>query len=241
MSTEGRFKCIRSFLLITGIVMVVVGVILLGFSFQFTTVGSVILSIGAGIILIYLLTYFIQVVRRCNENPATLESRVEDGHTGRENMASNSPNYAVPSYAEVVGMGTVQESAWTSTETEAPPSYDIVSENHYAAESTTNVDTENNDQPNTQEVIQGQPSDQENTEMFSQDNHHPVSELRRHIDREHLHLQLDTPPILRRINSDIHDLKGAMEHQVHLEPLTPPPLYEDILNEGVFQSIGQPP
>ncbi|KFV86548.1 hypothetical protein N308_11220, partial [Struthio camelus australis] len=49
-----------------------------------------------------------------------------------------------------------------------------------------------------------------------------------------MHLQLVQPPRLQRFVSDIHEVKGIEDRFEPLEPLTPPPAYENAVNDEVF-------
>ncbi|KFQ90941.1 hypothetical protein Y956_07976, partial [Nipponia nippon] len=50
-----------------------------------------------------------------------------------------------------------------------------------------------------------------------------------------MQLQLVLPPRLQRFVSDIHEVKGIEERFEPLEPLTPPPAYENAINDEVFE------
>uniref|UniRef100_A0A8D2KS99 Uncharacterized protein n=1 Tax=Varanus komodoensis TaxID=61221 RepID=A0A8D2KS99_VARKO len=55
-----------------------------------------------------------------------------------------------------------------------------------------------------------------------------------------LHLCLVLPPRLKRIVSDTHELKGNTERLEQLEPLTPPPAYENTVGDEIFEEEFQP-
>lgn len=55
-----------------------------------------------------------------------------------------------------------------------------------------------------------------------------------------LHLRLVLPPKMKRVVSDIHEIKGAEERPERLEPLTPPPAYESPTDDDVFAEAFQP-
>ncbi|KFP85517.1 hypothetical protein N311_05598, partial [Apaloderma vittatum] len=50
-----------------------------------------------------------------------------------------------------------------------------------------------------------------------------------------MQLQLVLPPRPQRIVSDIHEVKGIEDRFEPLEPLTPPPAYESVVNDEVFE------
>ncbi|KFP04952.1 hypothetical protein N300_14111, partial [Calypte anna] len=50
-----------------------------------------------------------------------------------------------------------------------------------------------------------------------------------------MQLQLVLPPRLQRFVSDIHEVKGAADRLEPVEPLTPPPTYESVINDEVFE------
>lgn len=49
-----------------------------------------------------------------------------------------------------------------------------------------------------------------------------------------LRLRVVLPPRLQRFVSDTHELKGTEERPERLEPLTPPPAYENVIDEEIF-------
>lgn len=55
-----------------------------------------------------------------------------------------------------------------------------------------------------------------------------------------MHLQLVLPPGQQCFVSDINEMKGNADRFEPLEPLTPPPAYENAINDEVFDDAFQP-
>lgn len=55
-----------------------------------------------------------------------------------------------------------------------------------------------------------------------------------------LRLRVVVPPRLQRFVSDTHELKGIEERHDRLEPLTPPPAYENVTCDEIFEEEFQP-
>ncbi|KAH0628540.1 hypothetical protein JD844_009870 [Phrynosoma platyrhinos] len=217
MLSESRWRSLRQTLLVLFTATLLIGVTMLAISSDINPVGFFFLAVGALCLIGYLISVAAEQYLK-HQNPA------QENPTAprRPSQAGDNAAYEAPAYEEVVATGYLSEAAptiWTITSTPGttlpePPPYSVVIEP--AAHGETVVETVRvSVAPGTRRASEA--------DMHSK-----------------LRLRLVLPPRLQRVVSDNHELKGTEERLERLEPLTPPPAYENATGDEVFEEEFQP-
>ncbi|KAJ6653611.1 hypothetical protein lerEdw1_009045 [Lerista edwardsae] len=214
MLSESHWKSLRQTLLVLFATMLLIGVTMLAISSDINPVGFFFLTVGGVCLIGYLISLVAEHWLK-RHNPTDENSAAP----GRHVEAGVNEAYEAPSYDEVAATGYVPTPAiWTinsspGTSPGEPPPYSVVIEPPAHAETV--------------------------VEAFSV----PVAPgMRRasEADVQRLRLRVVLPPRLQRFVSDTHELKGTEERPERLEPLTPPPAYENVTEEEIFEEEFQP-
>uniref|UniRef100_A0A8C8RZP2 Transmembrane protein 139 n=1 Tax=Pelusios castaneus TaxID=367368 RepID=A0A8C8RZP2_9SAUR len=208
MWVESHWRGIRQALLFVFTTALLIGVTMLAVSSNINPVGFFFLGVGGLCLIGYLLSVFVECFLKHRHPQDTNQAA-----TRRQSQAGVNATYEAPAYEEVVTSGptvwTITSNSGTvSTTVGEPPPYSVVIEPPSLAE--TGVET------------------------FSVS---VASGTRRASEADagsRLHLRLVLPPKMKRVVSDIHDIKGIEERPERLEPLTPPPAYESPTDDDVF-------
>lgn len=195
--------------------MLLIGVTMLAISSEINPVGFFFLTVGGICLVGYLISiaaeHWLKRHNPTDENSAAPRRHVEAG----DNQA-----YEAPSYDEVAAAGYLPSPAiWTinsspSTSPAEPPPYSVVIEPPAHAETVVEAFS-----------VSVAPGTRRASEADVQ---------------SRLRLRVVVPPRLQRFVSDTHELKGIEERHDRLEPLTPPPAYENVTCDEIFEEEFQP-
>ncbi|XP_053156412.1 transmembrane protein 139 [Hemicordylus capensis] len=216
MLSEFQWRSLRQTLLVLFTATLLIGITMLAISSDVNAVGYFFLGVGGLCFLGYLFSVAVEhYQKRQNPTEGNNTASRRQSQTGRDNAA-----YEAPAYDEVAATGYVSTpTVWTITSSPGssqaePPPYSVVIE-----------------PPAHGETV---------VEAFSVS----VAPGTRRASEADLHsklrLRLVLPPRLQRFVSDTHELKGTEEQPERLEPLTPPPAYEHVTGEEVFEEAFQP-
>ncbi|XP_062984550.1 transmembrane protein 139 [Elgaria multicarinata webbii] len=217
MLSQSRWRSLRQTLLVLFTATLLIGVTMLAISSDINPVGFFFLAVGGVCLVGYL--FSVAAEQYLKHHNSTEENRPA---SRRQSQGGDNAAYEAPAYEEVVATGYLSDSAptiWTITSgpgtTQAePPPYSVVIE---------------------------PPADGETVvEAFSVS---VVPGARRASEADlpsKLHLRLVIPPRLQRFVSDTHEVKGTEERLERLEPLTPPPAYENAPGDEIFEEEFQP-
>ncbi|XP_009683460.1 transmembrane protein 139 [Struthio camelus] len=215
MWLESHWKNIRQTLLLLFTAALLIGVTMLAISSNINPVGYFFLGVGGVCLIGYLLSVFVECYLKHQRLHDTNERA-----PNRQSQAGVNAAYEAPTYEEVMTMSA--PAIWTIASNPGtvpsplnePPPYNVVIES--SARGETVVETLRVSVPPnircTSETDTG----------------------------SRMHLQLVQPPRLQRFVSDIHEVKGIEDRFEPLEPLTPPPAYENAVNDEVFEHAFQP-
>nr|XP_020671271.1 transmembrane protein 139 [Pogona vitticeps]XP_020671272.1 transmembrane protein 139 [Pogona vitticeps] len=217
MLSEAKWKSLRHTLLVLFTATVLIGVTLLALSSNMNPVGFFFIAVAALCLIGYLISVAVQQYLK-HQNPVEENQAAQRRQSqGRDNAA-----YEAPAYEEVVATGYLSESAptiWTITSSPGttlgePPPYSVVIE-----------------PPAHGETVVGSFS------VSVAPGARRASEADLH---SKVHLRLVLPPRLQRVVSDTHELKRIEDRPERIEPLTPPPAYENATEDEVFEEDFQP-
>ncbi|KAM8821043.1 transmembrane protein 139 [Eudromia elegans] len=214
MWLESRWKNIRQTLLLLFTAALLIGVTMLAISSNINPVGYFFLGVGGLCLIGYLLSVFIE----CYLKHQRLRDRNETSPS-RESQAGVNAAYEAPSYEEVMTMSG--PAIWTIASNPGtvpspltdPPPYNVAIES------------------STQET---------GVETFRVSVPSHITRTSEMDTGSRMRLQLVQPPRLQRFVSDIHEVKGTEDRLEPLEPLTPPPAYENAINSEVFEDAFHP-
>nr|XP_056704019.1 transmembrane protein 139-like [Euleptes europaea] len=213
MLSASHWRSLRQTLMVLFTSALLIGITMLAISSDINPVGFFFLTVGG----LCLVGYLISLVVEYYLKPEDLAN--ENGSASRrQSHARDNEAYEAPTYEEVVGTSQVS-TVWTITSGNAtspgdPPPYSVVIEPPTHSETVV--------QAFSVSVAPG-------TRRASEADMH-----------NKLRLRLVLPPSLQRFVSEDPDLKGADEHVVHLEPLTPPPSYDNLPGDEVFEEAAEP-
>ncbi|KAM6099865.1 transmembrane protein 139 [Theristicus caerulescens] len=214
MWLETNWKNVRQALLLLFTAALLIGVTMLAISSNINPVGYFFLGVGGVCLVGYLLTVFVECYLR-NQH----QHDAPEVPPSRQSQAGVNAAYEAPTYEEVMTVSV--PAIWTIASNPGlvpsplnePPPYNVVIES--AAQEEIMVEA----------LRVSVPSDAmraSETDTGSR-----------------MQLQLVLPPRLQRFVSDIHEVKGIEERFEPLEPLTPPPAYENAINDEVFEDAFQ--
>ncbi|KAM6474299.1 transmembrane protein 139 isoform 1-T3 [Liasis olivaceus] len=217
MLSASHWRSLRQTLLVLFSATLLIGITMLAISSEVNPIGVFFLVAGG----LSLVGYLISVAA---EQWLKHQNAGEEIQTAPRAQSQDGDNtaYEAPTYEEVVATGYLSDSVptiWTITSSPGitqgePPPYSVVIE-----------------PPAHGETV---------VEAFSVS----VAPSGRRASEADLHskvrLRLVLPPRLKRFVSDIHELKGSEERLERLEPLTPPPAYENVTGDEVFEGQFQP-
>lgn len=215
MWLEAHWKNIRQALLLLFTAALLIGVTMLAISSNINPVGYFFLGVGGVCLTGYLLSVFVECYLKNQHRHDTNEIPPNSQSQEAINAA-----YEAPTYEEVMTMSV--PAIWTIASNPGsvpsplsePPPYNVVIESIAQGE--------------TAVVLPGI-SVASNTRSTSE------------TDRDsRMHLQLVLPPGQQCFVSDINEVKGNADRFEPLEPLTPPPAYENAINDEVFDDAFQP-
>ncbi|KAJ7334967.1 hypothetical protein JRQ81_012908 [Phrynocephalus forsythii] len=212
MLSVSKWRSLRQTLLVLFTATLLIGVTLLAISSEINPVGFFFLAFGALCLIGYLISLAVEQYLK-HRNPVEQNYAAER----RPSQARDNAAYEAPAYEEVVATGYLSDSAptiWTITSSPGttlgePPPYSVVIEP--SAHGETMVGSFS---------VSVAPGARRASEA---DLHSKV------------HLRLVLPPRLQRVVSDTHELKQSEERVKRLEPLTPPPAYENAAEDEVFE------
>ncbi|XP_061493756.1 transmembrane protein 139 [Rhineura floridana] len=215
MLSESRWKSLRQTLLVLFTATILIGVTMLAISAEVNPVGFFFLAVGGTCLVGYLISVAAEQCLKHQNSAAENQADPE-----RQSQAGNNAAYEAPAYEEVVTTGYLSApTIWTITSGQGttqvePPPYSVVIEPSAHGETVVEAFSVS--------VAPG-------TRRASEADIHPK-----------LRLRLVLPPRLQRFVSDNHELKGVEERIERLEPLTPPPAYENVTGEEAFEEQFQP-
>ncbi|XP_077201967.1 transmembrane protein 139 [Paroedura picta] len=212
MLSTSNWRSLRQTLLVLFTSALLIGITMLAISSNINPVGFFFLGVGGLCLVGYLISLVVEYYVKPQNPPE------ENGSASRrQSHAVDNEAYEAPTYEEVVGTGQVPApTVWTITSGTAsspgdPPPYSVVIE----------------PPSHSQTVVEAfSVSVAPGTRRASEADMH--SKLR---------LRLVLPPRLQQLVSDNQELKGPEEN---LEPLTPPPAYDNVAGDEVFEETGQP-
>ncbi|XP_039194625.1 transmembrane protein 139 [Crotalus tigris] len=217
MLSESRWRSLRHTLLVLFSATLLIGITMLAISSEINPIGVFFLVAGGLCLVGYLISV---AVEQCLKNQNAGEET--QAAPRRQNHDGDNATYEAPTYEEVVATGYLSDSAatiWTITSSPGttqvePPPYSVVIE----------------PPPRGETVV-------ETLSVSVAPGARRASEADLH---SRLRLRLVLPPRLKRFVSDTHELKGTEERLERLEPLTPPPAYENVTGDEVFEGHFQP-
>ncbi|XP_048360462.1 transmembrane protein 139 [Sphaerodactylus townsendi] len=215
MLSASHWRSLRQTLLVLFTSALLIGITMLAISSDINPVGFFFLGVGGLCLVGYLISLVVEYYLK-PQNPTD-----ENGSASRrQSHARDNEAYEAPTYEEVVGTGQVPVSTvWTITSGTVtsqadPPPYSVVIE-----------------PPTHSETV---------VEAFSVS----VAPGTRRASEADMHnklrLRLVLPPRLQRFVSDSPELKGTEDHVERLEPLTPPPSYDNVTGDEVFEEAAEP-
>ncbi|ETE62499.1 Transmembrane protein [Ophiophagus hannah] len=216
MLSASRWKGLRHTLLVLFSATILIGITMLAISSEINPIGVFFLVAGGLCLVGYLISV---AAEHCLTHQNAEEAQAAPR---RQNHNGDNATYEAPTYEEVVATGYLSDSAptiWTITSSPGitqgePPPYSVVIEPPAHGETVVealSVSVE----PGARRASE--------TDLYSR-----------------LRLRLVLPPRLKRFVSDTHELKGSEERLERLEPLTPPPAYENMNIDEVFEGHFQP-
>ncbi|KAM3845398.1 transmembrane protein 139 [Vipera latastei] len=217
MLSESHWRSLRHTLLVLFSATLLIGITMLAISSEINPIGVFFLVAGGLCLVGYLISV---AVEQCLKHQNAEEET--QAAPGRQNHDGDNATYEAPTYEEVVATGYLSDSAptiWTITSSPGttqvePPPYSVVIETP----------------PHGETVV-------ETLSVSVAPGARRASEADLH---SRLRLRLVLPPRLKRFVSDTHELKGTEERLERLEPLTPPPAYENVTGDDVFEGHFQP-
>ncbi|XP_070598137.1 transmembrane protein 139 [Erythrolamprus reginae] len=217
MLSESRWRGLRHTLLVLFSATLLIGITMLAISSEINPIGVFFLVAGGLCLVGYLISV---AAEQCLKHQHAGEEA--QAAPRRHNHNGDNATYEAPTYEEVLATGYLSDSAatiWTITSSPGttqgePPPYSVVIEP--PAHGETVVETVS---------VSVEPGERR------------ASETDLH---SRLRLRLFLPPRLKRFVSDSHELKGSEERLERLEPLTPPPAYENPNVDEVFEGHFQP-
>ncbi|XP_060092336.1 transmembrane protein 139 [Heteronotia binoei] len=215
MLSASHWRSLRQTLLVLFTSALLIGITMLAISSDINPVGFFFLAVGGLCLVGYLVSLLVEYYLT-PENP-TDENR---SASRRQSQAGDNEAYEAPTYEEVVGTSQASvPTVWTITSGTAttqgdPPPYSVV------IEPPTHSET----------VVEAfRVSVAPGTRRASEADMH--SKLR---------LRLVLPPRLQRFVSENQELKGPEVPPERLEPLTPPPAYDNVAGDEVFEEATEP-
>ncbi|XP_030309761.1 transmembrane protein 139 [Calypte anna] len=215
MWLETHWRNIRQALLLLFTAGLLTGVTLLAISSNTNPVGYFFLGVGGVCLVGYLLSVFVECYLK-NQH----QRDADETPPNRQNQAGVNAAYEAPTYEEVMTMSV--PAIWTIT-------------------SNTGIVSSPLNEPPPYSVVTGSSAPEDT--MIEALSMSVVSETRHTSETDtssRMQLQLVLPPRLQRFVSDIHEVKGAADRLEPVEPLTPPPTYESVINDEVFEDAFQP-
>ncbi|XP_062427223.1 transmembrane protein 139 [Rhea pennata] len=215
MWLESHWKNIRQTLLLLFTAALLTGVTMLAISSNINPVGYFFLGVGGVCLIGYLFSVFIE----CYLKHQRVHDTNERSPNGQSQAGVNAA-YEAPTYEEV--MTTSAPAIWTIASNPGtvpsplnePPPYNVAIES-----------------PAQEETVV------ETLRVSALSSTWCTSETDR---GSRMYFQLVQPPRLQRFVSDIHEVKGIEDRFEPLEPLTPPPAYENAISDEIFENAFQP-
>ncbi|XP_063150782.1 transmembrane protein 139 [Candoia aspera] len=217
MLSVSHWRSLRQTLLVLFSATLLIGITMLAISSEINPIGVFFLVAGG----LCLVGYLISVAAEQWLKHQNAGEEAQEAPRTQSQVGGNT-TYEAPTYDEVVATGYLSDSVptiWTITSSPGttqgdPPPYSVVIEPPVHGETVVEAFT-----------VSMAPS----TRRASEADLHSK-----------LHLRLILPPKLKRFVSDTHELKGSEERLERLEPLTPPPAYENVTSDEVFEGQFQP-
>ncbi|XP_015272755.1 PREDICTED: transmembrane protein 139 [Gekko japonicus] len=215
MLSASHWRSLRQTLLVLFTSALLIGITMLAISSNINPVGFFFLGVGGLCLVGYLISLVVEYYLKPEDS--TDETR---SASRRQSHAAVNEVYEAPTYEEVVGTSQVSiPTFWTIT---------------------SGTPTSQGDPPPYSVVIEPPTHSETVVEAFSVSvapGTRRASEADMH---SRLRLRLVLPPRLQRFVSDNQELKDAEEHVERLEPLTPPPAYDNVTGDEVFEEEVQP-
>ncbi|KAL8202710.1 UNVERIFIED_CONTAM: hypothetical protein K2H54_023110 [Gekko kuhli] len=215
MLSASHWRSLRQTLLVLFTSALLIGITMLAISSNINPVGFFFLGVGGLCLIGYLISLVVEYYLKAEDSIDETRST-----SRRQSHAGVNEAYEAPTYEEVVGTSQVSiPTVWTITSGTPtspgdPPPYSVVIE-----------------PPTHSETV---------VEAFSVS----VAPGTRRASEADMHsklrLRLVLPPRLQRFVSDNQELKATEEHVERLEPLTPPPAYDNVTGDEVFEETVPP-
>nr|XP_033779059.1 uncharacterized protein LOC117349578 [Geotrypetes seraphini] len=218
MTLDRRWRIIRKTVMMSGMAMIVIGVVLVAFSNRIMPFGIFFLVAGSVGVLAYFLSILVKYFKTPTARAAgNTEEQATERSSQTQQQERNQSIYNVPAYEEVVspdfrpplGIWIISPTPYTPSLADPPP-YSVVANEPIES--------------NSQETAPAYPNSPAGTDS------NEVTAVHGGTSNSNLPLHK-----LQRFMSDIHEVNGVQEVPVHLEPLTPPPIYQNPLEDVVFE------